>query len=383
MHFHATRKALLIALLSLTASTLIMSAGVCPAQELPPMKGTPPETDSWRKCIWDGFDPGSWVEIKTEEFFSDGCDDLGKETVTEYVCTVTAADGDGVTLKVVTKVDGVERPAIEEKIAKTVPGVDDSTVLGSGTEKITVAGTDLECRWNEVQIDMGHGFTRTTKQWTSDEVPGRIVKSASEWGNRLEIHKLSFDVTGFKAVQDGPGNVKPPVKKHPWAGFKPGSFCRTKTTSKATIQGTDPMTTETTMSTTLVAIDEENATVRIEMEAAGTKLPGSEVKIPLKSDPAGMPQPNFEVTDTGTEVIRIGDRPITCDWKEVVTQVSGNTVTTRMWTSQDVPGFNVKMVSSMAGNVQLETVMELIDYLAVFEDKPAGSAPGEEDTPIR
>lgn len=65
--------------------------------------------------------------------------------------------------------------------------------LGKGEEELDVAGRKIKCRWVEVESESG-GKKTVTRSWTSDEVPGGLVKSRSKGADlESEMTLIGFE----------------------------------------------------------------------------------------------------------------------------------------------------------------------------------------------
>jgi len=59
------------------------------------------------------------------------------------------------------------------------PGVQKATKKGEGDEEITVGGKKYKCHWTEYQTSF-KGDEGTLKTWTTDQVPGGLVKAVKD-----------------------------------------------------------------------------------------------------------------------------------------------------------------------------------------------------------
>lgn len=151
--------------------------------------------------------------------------------------------------------------------------------------------------------------------------------------------------------------AKSSVPKHPWGSFKPGSYATLKTVSVMEIAG-NKSRSETEMKQTLLEVTDDEAVVEMEMAIAGT-IQKTKTKIPLKGPDhkaADAPKPK-----TGSEEIKVGGKSYACTWTEIESEAGGNKTVTRLWQSEDVPGFTVKSVSKTAGSMSMEATTELVE----------------------
>lgn len=147
------------------------------------------------------------------------------------------------------------------------------------------------------------------------------------------------------------------AEKHPWASFKPGSYAKLRTTS--TVAG---QKTVTEMTQTLVSVDANNAVIETEMKVMGqttkTKTP-----IPLKAaTPANAPQAK-PVTPTN-ETITAAGKSLACKCVDMQTAANGMKTNAKSCMNDTVPGGVVRVVSTTAGAVKMESVTELVEFAA-------------------
>ncbi|MBX7222279.1 MAG: hypothetical protein K1Y36_20185 [Blastocatellia bacterium] len=162
-----------------------------------------------------------------------------------------------------------------------------------------------------------------------------------------------------------------PAKKaeaaHPWAGFNVGSFAKTKSTVVTQVAG-KPFTTTSTITYTLLEKTADKAIVEMETEVMGSKTK-TKTEIPLSgtggavaggATPAGTaaPTPKGE----GSEDLTVGGKTVHCKWMEIETSAAGNNVSSKVWTSSEVPGSMVKSQSKTTGAASSEATVELVDF---------------------
>ena len=159
------------------------------------------------------------------------------------------------------------------------------------------------------------------------------------------------------------------VAKHPWGSFKVGSYAKTKSVTKMEMAGIDPTETVMEMTMTLVALDAENATLKTQMKSADTEMPVTETKVPLKA--AGVAVAEQKVAEakvkelgSGSETIEVAGKKLGCKWVQTEMETDGNKIINKVWQCDDVPGFTVKMVSTMTGVMKSTTTSEVVDFAA-------------------
>jgi len=157
--------------------------------------------------------------------------------------------------------------------------------------------------------------------------------------------------------------TKPVAMKNPWGSFKVGSYVAMKTTTAMEIAGQKNNTT-TEMKMTLVDLNAEKATLETEMSVMGQKSK-TKTEIPLTAAAATPTGAAPTVAPkTGTETITVAGKSMNCKWTEIEMEANGNKVTTKTWTSEEVPGFTVKSVSTTKGTTNMEATTEVVDFKA-------------------
>jgi hypothetical protein len=138
--------------------------------------------DAWAKCK-----PGAYAKYKNET------DAGGQKTVMEMTQKLVEVTADKVVIEVVTSMDmggqKMDMPAQKIEIPKagaTTPNAAPNTNAAAGgatasttTEEVTVGGQKVKCTVTTVTSDVG-GQKSESKVWTSEEVPGGMVKSETK-----------------------------------------------------------------------------------------------------------------------------------------------------------------------------------------------------------
>jgi len=124
---------------------------------------------------WAGFNPGSWVEIKSITVTKT----RGKEETNEVGTKITLLEktADKVVLENEMTVKG---QTTKTRFDLSLKDYSDDwpeglTVLKTGSETITIAGKSVTCDTMEAILDLG-GDKFRFKRWTSGQVPGSLVK---------------------------------------------------------------------------------------------------------------------------------------------------------------------------------------------------------------
>jgi hypothetical protein len=151
-----------------------------------------------------------------------------------------------------------------------------------------------------------------------------------------------------------------------WAKWKAGAFATIK--SESVVDGKVQLVT--TQTQTLKSLTAEKAVVEITSvtEAAGQKISAPPVtfdivaKLPkVKFDPADVkvePKDDPKVKHTkGRETLTINGKKVECEW--VQTEFEG--VTSKMWTSEQIPG---RMVKAETRTKESTSTMQLTDWKA-------------------
>jgi len=147
--------------------------------------------------------------------------------------------------------------------------------------------------------------------------------------------------------------------KHPWAGFKPGSYAKLRTTAMM-----GPTKTVTEMTQTLVSIDANNAVVETETKVMGQTMK-NKMNIPLKTPaaPANAANAGKPVTPVN-ETVTVAGKPIAAKCYDLETNANGMKTSTRSCVSDTVPGGVVKAVSKSTGAMKMDSTTELVEFAA-------------------
>jgi hypothetical protein len=169
---------------------------------------------------------------------------------------------------------------------------------------------------------------------------------------------------GKSADTSGGGtDTTPAVAKNPWGSFKVGSYETMKTTTTTDVGGNKTNTSiETKM--TLLSLSADKATVE-----SATTMMGNTTKtnmdIPLAASTTTPPPngstPNASVK-SGTETLTVAGKSLSCKWTQTESEAGGNKTVSKVWMSEEVPGFVVKMVNTTTGTMSSEMVSEVTDY---------------------
>ncbi|MBM3839177.1 MAG: hypothetical protein FJ398_14660 [Verrucomicrobia bacterium] len=163
--------------------------------------------------------------------------------------------------------------------------------------------------------------------------------------------------------------------KHPWASFKAGSYAKIRMTSAMNVAG-KPINTTVEIKQTLVELKATSAVVEIETTVMG-KTSTTRKDFPLSAAspltgapgdgvmPAGVPAADSgKVLNKGTETITIAGKPVSCKWTESAVAQGANSGTVKIYMSEQIPGGIAKMITKISGNVNTESTLEVIEFLA-------------------
>ena len=161
----------------------------------------------------------------------------------------------------------------------------------------------------------------------------------------------------------GGSDTKPAVAKNPWGSFKVGSYETMKATTTTEVAGNKTnMVTETKM--TLMNLTADKATVETAITMMGNTTKNT-MDIPLVAAQTTPPPtgtaPGGNVK-SGTETLTVAGKSLSCKWTETESEAGGNKTVSKVWMSEEVPGFVVKMVMSTKGTMSSDTVSELTDF---------------------
>ena len=158
-----------------------------------------------------------------------------------------------------------------------------------------------------------------------------------------------------------------PLYKH-WAQFEPGSYAVVKMITEAAGNKTEITTTQTLkectpekavieMKTVMMMSGQKMEQPPTDMEIAA-KMPKQDVK-----GEAPEKDPNTEVKE-GAEEVEIAGKKIKTKWTETKSKQGEMVTTTKMWTSDQVPGQTVKMTSTTTGPMEMKTEQVLVKFEA-------------------
>ena len=189
------------------------------------------------------------------------------------------------------------------------------------------------------------------------------------------MHRILRDVA-VVAVLALAGRWVAAAEENPFKNAKVGDFVKYKM-----VNDVAGMKQEMGMTQTVTAKDETAVTLKIEMEAAGNKLPSQETKVALDQpyDPfkTGAPNAKVEKVGEGEEKVTVGGKEYACKWfqaKVAVTAPTGQEVTgsSKVWICKDVPlGGLVKMESQNEIKMGDKT-MQTTSTMTLIESGSAG-----------
>jgi hypothetical protein len=148
-----------------------------------------------------------------------------------------------------------------------------------------------------------------------------------------------------------------------WSKYKKGTSTTIKIT---TVSGA--IKSETVSTFTLLEVGADKLVIET---TTVTKSNGKDFKIPAeKRDvPKKIAAPKGKTPDTkppgtyeeGTETIKVGGIDVKTKWYKYKTDNNGLTTQAQSWSSDDVPGGFVRLVSKTTGKSKFEMTMELVE----------------------
>ena len=162
-------------------------------------------------------------------------------------------------------------------------------------------------------------------------------------------------------------DAKPNPAYEGWAKCKPGATTVVKGSTEAMGNKSSQ-----TITTKLVELTPEKAVVEttVSIEAMGQtmKQPAQKQDIPktmtmpaMPPGPAGRPM-KMPTPKQGEDTISAVGKELKCQTTEVAMDQNGMKINSKTWTSAEVPGGLVKMVSSTTGAMTSTTTMELVEF---------------------
>jgi len=144
--------------------------------------------------------------------------------------------------------------------------------------------------------------------------------------------------------------------RSPWAGYKPGTFVKSKTVTVVTV-GAHKVETVTDITQSIVEVKGDRAVVETTATMNGVPRPTrTRSEVSLKEPP---PAAAGTVRRSGSESLTVAGRTLPCEWTEQETDMAGNRTTVRTWTSRQMPGGVVKTVSK---NTLMESTLEVVAF---------------------
>jgi len=151
---------------------------------------------------WGSFKVGSYVTYKTT--VSAQVMGHSTDTSTQVKQTLAELTADKAVLDIETTVMGnTTKTRTEMPLTGSAPagGAASASVpnasASTGSDTVTVAGKSLDCKTYEAETDVS-GSKVKTKSWTSDQVPGFLVKSVATSTGTMNS-TTTMEVVDFKA----------------------------------------------------------------------------------------------------------------------------------------------------------------------------------------
>ena len=132
---------------------------------------------------WSKFEKGTSVTLKNVTTSGD----IKSESIITTTLVEVGADKLVLEMAVTAKLNGMEfkNPPMKRDVTKTVtlpagtpkpdPKAKPEGTVEEGTETLKIGGTEYKTKWYKTKVKAG-GADTESKVWTSDDVPGTIVK---------------------------------------------------------------------------------------------------------------------------------------------------------------------------------------------------------------
>jgi hypothetical protein len=274
-------------------------------------------------------------------------------------------------------VTNIEVPALVPEVAAPPAGTQ-TKVVAPAPQSITVPAGTFDCTLTTVTATVtqsGQTYTTVFKTWTSDKVPGSVVKMVSKSSRPTGNTVMTYELIEYKL-----GKVPTPQKMVPnpeyakWASFPAGA---TATYAHTTLDGAGVQVGNAVGVWTLDAVSADAATVseafttspgtpdEYTCTTAGTAIPAM---VPAGSATGNPTATTNVVVASATEKIVVQAGTFTCRLTTTTTTVSMpggrvGTIVSKEWTSDTVPGALVKSSSLVdVGSGKITTAMELIAF---------------------
>jgi hypothetical protein len=177
--------------------------------------------------------------------------------------------------------------------------------------------------------------------------------------------ELTEHVKAARELADGLSFSEPPkdagkTTENPWVKAGEGSWV----VFKMVTEMAEPakMTTEMTQKQTLVDKGVDELTLKLELKLLGAnamELPATEQKLPVKNAVADGDQKPAKELKKGEETLTVGEKKVACKWVENEFEANEEKTTTRVWTSDEVPGTLVRVETKSS---KLTFTMSLVDF---------------------
>jgi hypothetical protein len=211
------------------------------------------------------------------------------------------------------------------------------------------------------------------------DIPGSIPKRSPHKKYfasfiNLIVFALAVALYACGGAAEGPKDAGPTksagssasksASANPWGSFKVGSFVKTRTTVAAQMMGRTTDTT-TEMKTTLADLTADKAVLDIETTVMGnTTKARTEVPLSGAVQTGATAAGQAQNPATGTDTVVVAGKSLDCKTIEVEMDSGGSKVKTKTWTSDQIPGFVVKSVSTSTGAMTSTTTIEAVDFKA-------------------
>ncbi len=166
----------------------------------------------------------------------------------------------------------------------------------------------------------------------------------------------------FGAAVLSAGQASKTADKHPWAGFKPGSWVKIKSTTLTDVAG-NKMSTITETKMTLLEKTADKVVLENEMTMMG-QTTKTKFEMPLTGPKAAATPPAKAgvVPKLGSDTVTVAGKSLACKTVEMEMETGGMKIQSKTWTSEQVPGALVKSVSTHKAG---QTTSEVVDFKAL------------------
>ncbi|HLD36557.1 MAG TPA: hypothetical protein VJC37_07525 [Planctomycetota bacterium] len=275
------------------------------------------------KAPWAGFNDSAWVQSQRVNLVDNTTSEV-RQSIHQI------ARGEAVIVTAVKMGDKWEKVGMEPVSLFPIPKSTKESVKST----IMIGDKELSCKVVEISIKMGEKPS-VMKMWMCDEIPGGIAKQEKDG-------KVFWQAVDFGLDGKTPTLAEVTEPKNAWAKFGKGSWVQYKILNPEDQK-------EIQQRYTVVDVTKEKATIEI------SQLEGE--KWEKKSNQEVSLQPTLVAKNQGTPAtLDVAGKKVNCVCIEKTYQMNNAATLVKAWTSDDVPGFEVR--KEMGG----KCVMEVVDF---------------------